>query len=337
GHGQMPAKILEKIMADFLRGEIDCLVCTMIIESGLDIPNVNTLIVDEAERLGLSQMYQLRGRVGRSARQAWAYFFYSKHKRLTREASERLETIEEHTALGSGFKIALRDLQIRGAGNILGESQSGHIASIGFSLYMELLEEAVNKARHGGTTHERVDAAIEIPMTAYFPTCYIPEEETRVELYSRLARCSDTALLHEIREECEDRFGPLPYDSEGLFSISRMRILASRAGVKKITRVINHLRFEFGDNLLPDIGRLFNSGGEILRQIYFEPNDRNSVNLNLLRDTPEAVFADAESILQVLVQLKEEDAEKEVPLGTISTKVFRPAARKPPKRRKNTF
>lgn len=336
-HGQMNEEQVEKTMLAFVQREYDLLIATTIIESGLDIPNVNTLIVDEAERLGLSQMYQLRGRVGRSARQAWAYFFYSKNKRLTKEASERLETIEEHTALGSGFKIALRDLQIRGAGNILGESQSGHIASIGFSLYMELLEEAVTRVRSGRAGHEKVDAAIEIPMTAYFPTSYITDEETRVELYSRLARCTDTVVLHEIREECEDRFGILPVDSEGLFAISRLRILASNGGVRKVTRVINHLRFEFGDNRLPDIGRLFGSGEGILRQIYFEPGDRNSVNLNILRDTTEAVFADAEAFLQLLVQLREEDADKEAPLGTISPKVFQPAARKPAKRRKNTF
>ena len=141
-HGQMDENEVEKTMVDFVKREYDILVATTIIESGLDIPNANTLIVDEAERLGLSQMYQLRGRVGRSARQAWAYFFYSKGKRLSKEANDRLETIEEHTALGSGFKIAMRDLQIRGAGNILGETQSGHIASIGLSLYMEMLEDA---------------------------------------------------------------------------------------------------------------------------------------------------------------------------------------------------
>jgi len=306
-HGQMNEEQVEKTMLAFVQREYDVLIATTIIESGLDIPNVNTLIVDEAERLGLSQMYQLRGRVGRSARQAWAYFFYTKNRRLTREASERLETIEEHTALGSGFKIALRDLQIRGAGNILGETQSGHIASIGFSLYMELLEEAVAKAKSGEAYHEKVEAAIEIPVTAYFPTTYIADEETRVELYSRLARCTDPVLLHEIREECEDRFGMLPADSEGLFTISRLRILAAQNGVKKVSRVINHLRFEFAENRLPDIGRLFKSGDALLRQIYFEPKDRNSVNLNILQDTNAAVFADAGAFLELLVQLKEEE------------------------------
>lgn len=321
-HGQMNEEEVEKTMLAFVQKEYDLLIATTIIESGLDIPNVNTLVVDEAERLGLSQMYQLRGRVGRSARQAWAYFFYSKGKRLTKEASERLETIEEHTALGSGFKIALRDLQIRGAGNILGESQSGHIASIGFSLYMELLEEAVTKAKSGKAALEKVDAAVEIPVTAYFPTSYIADEETRVELYSRLARCSDIALLDEIREECEDRFGRLPADSEGLYAISRLRILAARSGVKKVTRVINHLRFEFANKRLPDIGRLFSTGDGILRQVYFEPKDKNAVNMSILVDSTDAVFADAAAFLQLLVQMREEDEIKETTIGKDSAEVF---------------
>ncbi|NCB38406.1 MAG: transcription-repair coupling factor [Erysipelotrichia bacterium] len=321
-HGQMVEEQVEKIMLAFVQKEYDLLLATTIIESGLDIPDVNTLVVDEAEMLGLSQMYQLRGRVGRSARQAWAYFFYSKGKRLSKEATERLETIEEHTALGSGFKIALRDLQIRGAGNILGESQSGHIASIGFSLYMELLEEAVARIKGGKAAMEKVESAVEIPITAYFPTSYIPDEETRVELYSRLARCNDTALLAEIREECEDRFGRLPSESEALYAISGLRIMAAHAGIKKITRVINHLRFEFADARLPDIGRLFKSGAAVLAQIYFEPKDKNAVNMNIVCDTDESIFADAEAFLRILLQIKEDDEIKETSVGHTSAEIL---------------
>jgi transcription-repair coupling factor (superfamily II helicase) len=321
-HGQMPEGKVEKTMLDFVQRKYDLLLATTIIESGLDIANVNTLIVDEAERLGLSQMYQLRGRVGRSARQAWAYFFYSKGRRLTKEATERLETIEEHTALGSGFKIALRDLQIRGAGNILGESQSGHIASIGFSLYMELLEEAVTRLKSGKKAAMKIDSAIEIPVTAYFPTFYIADEETRVELYSRLARCSDIALLDEIRDECEDRFGRLPEEAKGLFIISRLRILAASVGVKKVTRVINHLRFEFADARLPDIGRLFKNGGEILRQIYFEPKDKNTINLNIIDDSDEDVFGDAIALLQVFDAIRQQDEIKEAEIGENAAEIL---------------
>lgn len=321
-HGQMPEAQVEKTMLDFVQRKYDLLLATTIIESGLDIPNVNTLVVDEAERLGLSQMYQLRGRVGRSARQAWAYFFYSKGKRLTKEASERLETIEEHTALGSGFKIALRDLQIRGAGNILGESQSGHIASIGFSLYMELLEEAVTRLKTGKKTLAKIDAAIEIPVTAYFPTVYIADEETRVQLYSRLARCNATALLEEIREECEDRFGRLPEEAKGLFAISALRIMAAEAGIKKVSRVINHLRFEFAEARLPDIGRLFKHGGDILHQIYFEPKDKNTLNLNIVSDSDEDVFADAVELLRILSEIRREDEVKEAELGKDAAEIL---------------
>jgi len=267
-------------------------------------------------------MYQLRGRVGRSARQAWAYFFYSKGRKLTKEATERLETIEEHTALGSGFKIALRDLQIRGAGNILGESQSGHISSIGFSLYMELLEEAVTRLKSGKKEVARIDSAIEIPVTAYFPTFYIADEETRVELYSRLARCNDAGLLDEIRDECEDRFGRLPEEARGLFAISRLRILAAFAGVKKITRVINHLRFEFAAARLPDIGRLFKQGGGILNQIYFEPKDKNSINLSILRDTDEDVFGDAAALLELLSEMRQQDEVKEAEIGENTAEIL---------------
>ncbi|MDD3376132.1 MAG: transcription-repair coupling factor [Candidatus Riflebacteria bacterium] len=298
-HGQMDENEVEKTMVDFVKREYDILVATTIIESGLDIPNANTLIVDEAERLGLSQMYQLRGRVGRSARQAWAYFFYSKGKRLSKEANDRLETIEEHTALGSGFKIAMRDLQIRGAGNILGETQSGHIASIGLSLYMEMLEDAVVKAKTGNRAYEKVDSAIEIPVTAYFPKTYIPEEETRVELYSRLARCKDLELLSEIKEECEDRFGPLPSEALALYAISRLRVLAVKANVVKVTRVINHLRFEFSKNKLPDIGRVFSTGSDILSGVYFDSFDPNAINLKIDDNATEVIFDNAANLLNI--------------------------------------
>ena len=245
-------------------------------------------------------MYQLRGRVGRSPRRAWAYFFYSKGKKLSKEATERLETIEEHTALGSGFKIAMKDLQIRGAGNILGETQSGHIAGVGLSLYMEMLEEAVMKAKSGNRNYEKIDSAIEIPVTAYFPNTYISEEETRVEIYSRLARCGDTELLTEIREECEDRFGPIPEESEALFSISLLRILAVKARVTKISRIINDLKFEFAQNAMPDIGKIFSSGESVLRQVYFDSHEPNVINLDILSDNNKDIFASAVSLLSII-------------------------------------
>jgi transcription-repair coupling factor (superfamily II helicase) len=168
----------------------------------------------------------------------------------------------------------------------------------------------------------KIDSAIEIPVTAYFPTFYIADEETRVELYSRLARCSDTALLDEIRDECEDRFGRLPEEAKGLFIISRLRILAASVGVKKVTRVINHLRFEFADARLPDIGRLFKNGGEILRQIYFEPKDKNTINLNIIDDSDEDVFGDAIALLQVFDAIRQQDEIKEAEIGENAAEIL---------------
>lgn len=305
-HGQQPETEIEKTMLDFVNKKYDLLLSTTIIESGLDIPNVNTLIVDEAERLGLSQMYQLRGRVGRSSRQAWAYFFYSRHKRLTKEATERLETIEEHTALGSGFKIAMRDMQIRGAGNMLGETQSGQIASLGLSLYMQLLEEAVEKHKPGGSKKINADIAVEIPVTAYFPESYICEQETRVQMYSKLSRCSSFDLLSILKEECLDRFGPLPKESEGLFKIIRLRILAAKAGVKKISKVINCLRFEFLKDSQPDVSFLLNSQNPFVQDILLDPKQDNAISLDSNGLTSSKIFNKAEQFLELIAEhLKE--------------------------------
>ncbi len=297
-HGQMDETLVEKTMLAFIQGEYDLLLATTIIESGLDIPNVNTLIVDEAERLGLSQMYQLRGRVGRSNRQAWAYFFYSKGKRLTQEAQERLSTIEEHTALGSGFKIALRDLQIRGAGNLLGEEQSGHIAAVGFALYIELLEEAVGKLR-GVSVPKPSDSAIEIPVTALFPMSYVGDEDTRFDLYARIARCTGIETLELLRAECEDRFGRLPEEGNSLFRVARLRLLAGKSGVKKITRVMNRLRFEFDRSPAADLNDLVALRTAFWKRISFSQNDPFAVFVQLKDEEGTEVLDTAENFLML--------------------------------------
>ncbi len=312
GHGQMSEEKVEKTMLRFINREFDILLATTIIESGLDIPNANTLIVDEAERLGLSQMYQLRGRVGRSSRQASAFFFYSGRKRLTKEAQERLETIEEHTSLGSGFKIALRDLQIRGAGNILGAAQSGHIASIGFTLYMELLEEAVAKLKSGKSYRRKTETAIEIPITALFPQTYIADEETRVDLYARLSRCNELDAVALIRSECEDRFGNLPEESNGLFMISKLRILASKAGVGKVSKVISRLRFEFDANSLPDMGGLLASGKSFVSRLSLNPEDKNAIQIYFASEAANDLFEEAEEFLTTIIDLKNNSMENDL-------------------------
>ncbi|NLM18133.1 MAG: transcription-repair coupling factor [Candidatus Riflebacteria bacterium] len=280
-HGQMTASAIEKNMLDFYQKKYDLLLCTTIIESGLDIPDVNTLIVDGAEKLGLAQLYQLRGRIGRSSRQATAYLFYSKGKKLTKDATLRLETIEEHTTLGSGLKIAMRDLQIRGAGNILGETQSGHIAEIGFALYMELLENAV--AEHKGEK-QKPDTELEIPVTAFFPATYIPEQEIRVEIYSRLAACKDADTVKDIKEECLDRFGEIPLEAIACFDLTLLRIRASEAGIKKISKIFNRLKIEFDKKAaLPSPEKFFVISNELRHRIAFTADDTNSLSI-ILKD-----------------------------------------------------
>ena len=196
-HGQMDEGELEQVVLDFWEGRFDVLVCTTIIESGIDMPTVNTLVVERADLLGLGQMHQLRGRVGRSGSRAYAYLFHPRDKTLSEEAYERLRTIGEATDLGSGFKIAMRDLEIRGAGNLLGEAQSGHIAAVGYDLYCQMVTEAVAEMK-GEKTVEPREIKIDIPVDAHLPNDYVPSEELRLEAYRRLADVTTTKQLEEI-------------------------------------------------------------------------------------------------------------------------------------------
>ena len=235
-HGQMPEDQLEHVMLEFTQGHIDILVSTTIIESGLDIPNVNTLIVNDADRLGLAQLYQLRGRVGRGTNRAYAYFLYSKGKLLTPQAHRRLKTIFEATELGAGFRIAMRDLEIRGAGNLLGAEQSGHIGAVGFDLYCRLLQEAVAELREGGIkrTPAIQPPTIDLPMAAHIPEEYVDDLDMRLTLYQRLAKLSTAEQVAEMAEELEDRFGPMLSQVANLLYAIEVKILAMDAGVESI-------------------------------------------------------------------------------------------------------
>jgi transcription-repair coupling factor (superfamily II helicase) len=245
GHGQMPENLLKRVMERFADGEFDVLVCTTIIESGIDIPNVNTLIVDRADRLGLAQMYQLRGRVGRGANQAYAYLFHPKDGVLREVAQQRLSTIFEASELGAGFQVALRDLEIRGAGNLLGAEQSGHIASVGFDLYTQMLGEAVEELRAAHEhrapeplPHERRNALrstqIDLPVPAYIPESYIEDIEARLALYQRIASIGGQEDIGAIERETADRFGELPPALMSLFDLVRLRLTALSAGVASV-------------------------------------------------------------------------------------------------------
>ncbi len=202
-------------MIDFWEGEYDVLVCTTIIESGIDMPTVNTLVVDRADLLGLGQLHQLRGRVGRAGSRAYAYLFYPPDRSLTEEAYERLKTIGEATELGSGFKIAMRDLEIRGAGNLLGTGQSGHIAAVGYDLYCQMVTEAVAELK-GEPVREPAEIKLELPLDASLPPAYVGKEELRLEAYRRLAAVTTEAEVDDIAAEWVDRFGPVPPEAEAL-------------------------------------------------------------------------------------------------------------------------
>jgi transcription-repair coupling factor (superfamily II helicase) len=234
-HGQMDEKQLEKVMLEFLRGESDVLVCTSIVESGLDIATANTLIVERADQLGLAQLYQIRGRVGRSRERAYAYLFYPSSAALTEDAAARLSTLSDYTELGSGFKIAMRDLEIRGAGNLLGEEQSGHVAAVGFELYVAMLDEAV--AALAGTAADEAPEPVrmDVPVDAYVPGDYVPYEAAKIEIHRRVAGAREIADLIMLREELADRFGPLPDALENLIKLQDARIKLGRAGARAVS------------------------------------------------------------------------------------------------------
>lgn len=254
-HGQMPEEMLESVMLDFAEGRIDVLVCTTIIESGLDLPNVNTLIIDDADRMGLTQLYQLRGRVGRGANRAYAYFFYNKGKQLTDAAQKRLRTIFEATELGAGFRIAMKDLEIRGAGNLLGPEQSGHMGAVGFELYSRLLSEAVTELKTGGereTAPELPSTTVALPLTAYIPNEYVPDLSTRLALYMRLARVGSLEEVGELGAELEDRFGPLPLQVKNLLYMVRIKLMGSGLGLQEISSERGQVVIKLGPGLRID-------------------------------------------------------------------------------------
>ncbi|MGD9694048.1 MAG: transcription-repair coupling factor [Thermoleophilia bacterium] len=231
GHGQMAEHELEDVMLSFVRGEADVLVATSIIESGLDIPQANTLVVDRADALGLSQLYQIRGRVGRSDVTAHAYLLYPDDATLSRDAASRLRALADYTELGSGLRIAMRDLEIRGAGNLLGDEQSGHVAAIGFELYLEMLNEAVMRGQGEATPESEV--RVEIPVSAHIPAAYVPLEAARIDLHRRIAH-SGLEELAALHDELEDRFGEVPQPVESLLAVQRLRVKLRAAGATQL-------------------------------------------------------------------------------------------------------
>ncbi len=252
-HGQMNEHTLESVIVDFWEKRSDVLVCTTIVESGLDIPNANTLIVDRADTFGLSQLHQLRGRVGRGRERAYAYFLFPPEKPLTQTAHDRLATIAAHTDLGAGMQVAMKDLEIRGAGNMLGGEQSGHIADVGFDLYVRLVGEALAEYR-GAQGTEQAEVKVELPVDAHIPHTYVTGERLRLAAYQQIAAAGDDAAIDEVVSELRDRFGPLPEPVQRLMDVARLRALARSAGVSEVVLAGAYVRFAGVD--LPESRRL---------------------------------------------------------------------------------
>ncbi|GEN34566.1 transcription-repair coupling factor [Aneurinibacillus danicus] len=268
-HGQMNETELESVMLSFLEGEADVLVSTTIIETGVDIPNVNTLIVTNADRMGLSQLYQLRGRVGRSNRIAYAYFTYQRDKVLTEVAEKRLQAIKEFTELGSGFKIAMRDLSIRGAGNLLGAEQHGFIASVGFDLYSQMLKDAIEELKGEPQKEEEVHPEINLTIDAFIPSDYIQDGKQKIEMYKKFAAVSSFEEIEDLTEELLDRFGEIPQSVSNLLLVSRLRVYASKHRIVEIVQKPDMIQLVFHEDQSAkvDWGDLYEIKGPLLRRI----------------------------------------------------------------------
>ncbi|TAH50502.1 MAG: transcription-repair coupling factor [Chloroflexota bacterium] len=281
GHGQMPEDQLEQVMSEFAAGKYDVLVCTTIIESGIDIPNANTIIINNADKFGLAQLYQLRGRVGRSAARAYAYFLYDKRLNLSDEARSRLQTIAEASELGAGFQVAMRDLEIRGAGEILGARQSGHIAAVGLDLYSRLLAGAIQDARaasenkeRGGTNGQRgVNPAqrilnapsIDLPLVSQIPETYVTDNALRLRLYRRLADVNDDSQVAEVTREFQERFGPLPEEVENLLYLLRVKLAATRVNAATVALDDGRIMVRFREEDATRMERLNKKFGQRVR------------------------------------------------------------------------
>ena len=286
-HGQMPERQLEQVMLDFYHRRFNILVCTTIIETGIDVPSANTIIINRADKFGLAQLYQLRGRVGRSHHRAYAYLVVPPRKAMTRDAQKRLEAIESLEELGIGFTLATHDLEIRGAGEILGEGQSGQIHEVGFGLYMELLDRAVRAMKEGKQPEldRPLDHGTEVDLhfPALIPDDFLPDVHTRLIMYKRIASAEDNAELRELQEEMIDRFGLLPEAVKNLFQVARLKLKAGPLGIRKI-----------------DLGE---RGGRLHFQE--QTNFDTAQLINLIQSQPEKYKLDGQNKLRIIQDMNE--------------------------------
>jgi len=278
-HGQMAAEELEVVMQRFVAGEVDILVSTMIVESGLDVPNANTMVVHDAHRFGLAQLYQLRGRVGRSHRRAYCYLLVP--DTIDADAEERLKVLEHHTDLGAGYRIALKDLELRGAGNLLGAEQSGHAQAVGFDLYMRWLEETVKSLRGQGTTEQPAPPDVVLDRPAHLPDQFVEDDDVKLDLYRRLARATSSGDIDGLRDELRERFGPLPVEAETLLDMARLRVLGAVLGLQHVLVRGDEARLTYRAGTNPRLAGLTSALDDV--QLAAEVRRTMPLSLRLLR------------------------------------------------------
>ena len=296
-HGQMTGNQIEEIMQDFIDKKSNVLVCTTILESGIDIANANTIIVENADRMGLAALYQIRGRVGRSDRQAYAYITYRKDKMLSEEADKRLKAIKEFTEFGSGFKIAMRDLEIRGAGSMLGEIQSGHLEQVGYDTYCTLLDEVV-KEMQGVEVEPEIDIQIDLNVTSYIPDEYIPDSAQKIEVYQNIALCKKEEDIQNVVDEIIDRFGNMPAELENLLDIARIKYLAKPFAISKIASKKTAVVFTFEQSKykidLQELLKIYRN------KIKFSPGIKTMITLDIGTTNERQILNDVTEFLRKL-------------------------------------
>jgi len=275
-HGQMRERDLEDCMHRFVNGEVDVLVSTMIVESGLDVPNANTMFVNRADHFGLAQLYQLRGRVGRSHRRAYCYLLVP-DTGVDPDAERRLEVLEHHTELGAGYRIALKDLEMRGAGNLLGAEQSGFVQAVGFDMYLRMLEETVRRLMQGDAAPKLVPADVTIDTPNYLPDDYVVSQEAKLDVYRRLSRFEDVREIEALRTELRDRFGPLPPPAEAMLALAQLRISGGLLGIEGILVRGDEARISFRPAAVPRMKGL----SAAFHDVQFQAEVRRSVPLVL--------------------------------------------------------
>jgi transcription-repair coupling factor (superfamily II helicase) len=296
----MTENMLEGIMMDFLNGDIDILVCTTIIETGLDVANVNTIIIEDADKLGLSQLYQLRGRVGRSNRLAYAYMTYEKSKILDSVAQKRLQAIKEFTEFGSGFKIAMRDLEIRGAGNLLGKQQHGNMNLVGYDMYCMLLERAVKELK-GETVSTIFETTIDLEFDAYIPKTYITDENVRIEMYKKIADICDEDDVLSVSDELIDRFGEYSKSVDNLIKIAYIKSLCIKLDISEVTQKDGYINFTFNQNVSPKA--IVDILADKSRKMMISPGEKSYLCYKYTYD----ILDNIKIILQSLLKSSQED------------------------------